>query len=121
MKYVIHFHTGQPQVTKKDSGDGVLKDITAAGATAAKKIANYVLDGCKLTHAGANLQQFNNLKNKVGFMYVSNSSPVFNGRCVNAKVATTQSRRLSKIHANQINNISRQTDFETNKGAKIFK
>ena len=34
-KYVIHFRTGQPQVTAKDSADGVLGDIAAAGATAA--------------------------------------------------------------------------------------
>ena len=42
-KYVIHFYTGQPQVTAKDSADGVLGDLSAAGATAAWKIANVVL------------------------------------------------------------------------------
>ena len=45
-------------MTAKDSRDGVFGDIASAVATAAWNIANYVLDGCRLTHAGANLQRF---------------------------------------------------------------
>ena len=53
-------------MTAKDSTDGVFGDIAAAGATAAWNIANYVMDGCRLTHAGANLQKFGNLGDGVG-------------------------------------------------------
>ena len=48
-------------MTVKDSAERVLGDIAAAGATAAWNIANVVLDGCGLTHAGADLQGFGNL------------------------------------------------------------
>ena len=48
-------------MTAKDSADGLLGDLTAAGATAAWKIANVVLGGCGLTHAEADLQGFGNL------------------------------------------------------------
>ena len=56
-------------MTAKDSADGVFKNITAAGATAAWKIANYVLDGCGLTNAKADLQGFGNLEDGGGPMY----------------------------------------------------
>ena len=39
-KYDINFHTGRPQAIAKDSADGVLGDIAAAGANAAWNIAN---------------------------------------------------------------------------------
>ena len=83
-------------MTAKDSADGVLGDIAAAGATAAWNIANVVLDGCGLTRAGADLQGFGNLGDRAGPLYASSSGPVSNGRFANARIATTQSRRLPK-------------------------
>ena len=121
MKYVIYFHTGQAQVTAIDSTDGVFGDIAAAGATAAWIIANYVMDGCRLTHAGENLQGFGNLGDGAGSLYASSSGPVSSRRPPNAGVATTQSRRLPKEDADQINKNGRQTDFRTNKRAKVAK
>ena len=53
-------------MTAKDSADEVLKDIAAAGATAAWNIANFVLNECGFTHAGANLQGFGNLGDGAG-------------------------------------------------------
>ena len=90
-EYVIHFHTGQPQVTATYLADGMLANITAAGATAAWNIANFVLHGCKLTHAEADLHRVGNLGNEAGIMHALNSGPVFNGGPANAEVATTQS------------------------------
>ena len=84
-KYVIHFYTGQPQVTAKDSADGVLGDIAAAGATAAWNIAYFVLDGCGLTHAGADLQGFGNFGDWAGPLFASKSGLVSNGRPTNAE------------------------------------
>ena len=121
LKYVIHFYTGQPQVTAKDSEDGVFGDLTAAGATAAWKIANVVLGGCGLTHAGADLQKFGNLGDGAGPLYASNSGPVSNGRLAKAGVATTQNCGLPKENANQIKEGDCQTDFRTNKRAKVAK
>ena len=121
MKYVIHFHTGQAQVTAKDSADGVLGDIAAAGATAAWNITNFVMDGCGLTHAGANLQGFGNLADGTGPLYALSSGPVSSRRPANARVASTQSRRLPKEDADQINKAGRQTDPRTNKRAKVAK
>ena len=117
----MHFYTGQPQVTAKDSADGVLGDIAAAGVTAAWNIANFFLDGCGLTHAGADLQWFWNLGDGAGPQYASNSGPVSNGRPVNAGVAPTQSRRLPKENADQVKEGDRQTDHRTNKRAKVTK
>ena len=48
-------------MTAKDSADGVLGDLTAAGATKAWKIANVVLGRCGLNYAKAYLQGFGNL------------------------------------------------------------
>ena len=59
------------RVTAKDSADGVLGDIAAAGATAAWNIANFVLDKCRLSHAGADLQGFGNLGDGAGPLYAS--------------------------------------------------
>ena len=89
-------------MTAKDSADGLLGDIAAAGATAAWDIANFVLDGCGLTHTGADLQGFEYLQDGAGPLYASNSGPVSNGRPANAGVAPTQCRRLPKENADQV-------------------
>ena len=91
-KYVIHFHTGQPQAAAKDSADGVLGDISAAGTSAAWKIVNFVLDGCGLTHAGSILQGVGNVGDGAGPLYVSSTGQGSSGRFTNAGVITTQSR-----------------------------
>ena len=83
-------------MTAKDSADGVLGDLTAAGATAAWTIANVVLSGCGLNHAGADLQGFGNLGDGAKPLYASNSDPGSNKRLANAGVATTQSCCLPK-------------------------
>ena len=114
-------YTNQPQVTAKESADGVLGDIAAAGATAAWNIVNVVLDGCGLTHAVADLQRFENLGDRAGPMYALSSGPVSNGRFANAGIATMQSRRLPKEDENQINKEGRNTDSRTNKHAKVAK
>ena len=108
-------------MTAKDSADGVLSDIAAAGATAAWNIANVVLDGRGLTHAGADLQGFGNLGDRAKPLYSSSSGPVSNRLFANAEVATTQSRRLPKKDADQINKEGRNTDSRTNKRAKVAK
>ena len=105
----------------KDSADGVLGDLTAAGATAAWKIANVVLGGCGLNHAGADLQGFGNLGDRAKPLYASNSSPISNGRLANAGVATTQSCGLPKENEDQIKESDRQTDPWTNKRATVAK
>ena len=89
-------------MTAKDSADGVLGDLTAAGATSAWKIANVVLSGCGLTHARADLQGFGNLGDVDGPLYASNSSPVSNGCLANAGVATMQGCGLPEENADQI-------------------
>ena len=53
-------------MTAKDSADGVLGDIAAAGATEVWNVTNIVLNGCGLTHAGADLQGFGNLRDRSG-------------------------------------------------------
>ena len=108
-------------MTAKDSADKVLGDIAAAGATAAWNIANFVLDGCGLTHAGADLQGSGNFGDGAGPLYASNSGPVSNGRPTNARVASTQSRRLPKENADQVKEGDRQTDPRTTKRAKVAK
>ena len=99
----------------------MLGDLTAAGATAAWKIANVVLGGCGLTHAGADLQGFENLGDGAKPLGASNSGPVSNGRLANAGVATTQSCDLPKENADQVKEGDRQTDHRTNKRAKVAK
>ena len=96
-------------------------NIAAAGATAAWNIANYVMDGCRLTHAGVNLQGFGNLGSGAGPLFVSLSGPVSSRRPPNAGVVTTQSRRLPKKDSDQINKDNRQSDPRTNKRAKVAK
>ena len=118
-KYIIHSHTGQPQLTAKDSADNMLRDITENWATAAWKIANYVLDGCGLTHAKADLQRFRNLGDEAGPLYALIYGPISNGRLANYRIATTQSYRLTKENANQVKEGDRQTYFQTNKRAKV--
>ena len=89
-------------MTAKNSADGVLGDLTAAGAIAAWKISNVVLGGCELTNAGADLQGFGNLGDGAKPLYASNSGPVSNGRLAIAGVATTQSCDLPKENATQV-------------------
>ena len=120
-KYVIHFHTGQPKATAKDSANGVVGDIAAAGASASWNIANFVLDGCWVTHAGANLQGVGNVGDKAWPLYTSTTGPGSSGRFANAVVATTQSHRMPNNDADQINDEGRQTDPLTNKRAKVSK
>ena len=79
------------------------------------------MDGCGLTHAGANSQGFGNLKDGAGPMYASSSGPVSSRRPANAGVETTQSCRMPKEDADQINKKGRQTDPLTNKRAKVSK
>ena len=78
------------------------------------------MDRCRLTHAGANLQGFGNLGDGARPLYASSSGSVSSRRPPNAGVATTQSRRLPKEDADQINNDGRQT-AKTNKRAKVAK
>ena len=118
---MLYISSGHPQVTAKDSADGVLGDLTAAGATADWKIANVMLSGCGLNHAGADLQGFRNLGNGAKPLYASNSGPISNGHLANAGVATTQSCSLPKENADQIKESNRQTDPRTNKRAKVAK
>ena len=54
-------------------------------------------------------------------MFASFSGSVSSRRPANAGVATTQSRRLPKEEADQINKDGRQTDPRTNKRAKVAK
>ena len=96
-------------------------DIAAAGGTAAWNIANYVIDGCLLTHAEANLQGFGNLGDGSGPLYASSSGPVSSRRPPNAGVEITQSRRLPKEDEYQINKDGRQTDPRKTKRAKVAK
>ena len=108
-------------MTANDSTDGVFGDIAATGATAAWNIANYVMDGCRLTHAGANLQGFGNLGDGAGPLYALSSGLVSSRRPPNDGVATTQSRRMPKENADKINKDGLQTDPRTNKRAKVAK
>ena len=108
-------------MTAKNSSDGVLGDIAAASATAPWNIANVVLDGCGLTHAEADLQGIENLGDRAGPLYASSSGPVSNKRFANAGVVTTQSRRLPKEDADQINKEGRNTNSRTNKRANVAK
>ena len=91
-------------MTVNDSADKVFGDISAAGATSVWNIANFVMDRCGLTHAGASLQRFGNLVDGTGPLYASSFDPVSSSRPPNAGVATTQSRRLPKKDVDQINN-----------------
>ena len=77
-------------MTAKDSADGVLRDIAEAGATEAWNIANFFMDKCVLTHAGATMRGFLNLGDRVGLMYASNSGRVSKGRPAKAGVAPKQ-------------------------------
>ena len=79
------------------------------------------MDKCRLTHAGAKLQGFENLGDGAGPLYASSSGPVSSRRPPNAGVATTKSSRLPKEDADQINKDGRQTDPRTNKHAKVAK
>ena len=91
----------------------MLKNIAAAGASAAWNIANFVLDGCKLTYVKANLEKVGNVGDGVGPMYASTTGPCSSGRLSSGGVATTQSRCLFNKDADQINDDCRQTDLLT--------
>ena len=106
-------------MTAKDSADKLFGVIAAAGASAAWNIANFVLDGCGLTHAEVDLQGFGNLGNGAKPLYASNSGPVFNGRPANAEVARTQSRRLRKENADNVKEGDPLTNPWTNKRAVV--
>ena len=99
----------------------MLGDIAAADATATWNIANFVMDWCGLNHDGANLQGFGNLGDGAGPLYATSSGPVSSRRPANAGLAITQSRRLTKEDADQINKEGRQTDPRTNKRATVAK
>ena len=99
----------------------MLGDISSAGANAARNIANFVRVRCGLTHAGANLQRVGNVGDGAGPLYASTIGLGSSGRFANAGVATTQSRRMPKEDADQINYEGRQTDPWTNKRSKVAK
>ena len=79
------------------------------------------MDGCGLTNAGANLQKFENLIDGAGPLYASSTGPVSSRRPANSRIATTQSRRLTKEDADQMNKDGRQTNPRTNKRAMVAK
>ena len=112
-------------MTAKDSADGVLGHIAAAGATAAHNIANFLLDGCGLTRAGADLQGLGNLGSGDGPIHVveRTSLPVSTGRPAYAGGASKQSRRLPKEDADQIKKAERghSSDPRTKERAKVAK
>ena len=112
-------------MTAKDSADGVLGDIAAAGATGAHNIANFLLDGCGLARAGADLQGLGNLGNGNGPIHVveRTSVPVSTGRPAYAGGASKQSRRLPKEDADQINQeeSGHSSDPLTKERAKVAK
>ena len=106
-------------MTAKDSADGVLGDLTAAGATAAWKIANVVLGKCGLTQAGVDLQGFGILEDGAKLLYASNSGPVSNGGLANAGVVTTQSFDVPKEKADRVKQSDRQTNHLTNNAPRL--
>ena len=108
-------------MTKNDLSDKMVKDIAAAGFTAAWNIANFVLDECGLTHAGADLQQFGNFGDKAGPLFALNFGSVSSKLSANARVATTLSHRLFNNNADQINTKGRQFNPWTNKLVTIAK
>ena len=108
-------------MTAKNSEDKVLGESAVAGTIAAWNIANFVIDGCRLTYAKANLQGFGKYRRKSETPYASFSGPVSSRRPANAKVVSTQCRRLPKEDVDQINNEGSQTDLRPNKRAKVAK
>ena len=95
------------------------RDIAASGASAAWNIANFVLDGCGLSHAGANLQGFGNIGDGARPLNAFTTNSGSSGRPANGGVATKHSRRMPKETADQINDEGRKTDPRTNKRAKV--
>ena len=81
----------------KNSADELLGDIAAVEANAVHNVENYLLDGCGLAQARANLQGFGNFGDGAGPDYASASGPVSRGRIAHAESATTQRRRRSKL------------------------
>ena len=108
-------------MTAKDSADGVLRNLTAAYATAAWKNANVVLGGCGLTYAGADLQVFGNLGDGTGPLYALNSGSVTNGFCKrwsrdHAKLRLARRQRKSNQKTRPSNQPS---DQSTSQGCQI--
>ena len=90
-------------MTATDLDDGVLGDIAAAFVTEAHNIAIFLMNGCKLTRAGADLQGFANLESREEpFHVVQPTFPISIGRRAHAKSASKQCRRLSLEEANKI-------------------
>ena len=83
-------------MTGKDLTDGLFGDIAAVGANAVHNVANYLLDKCGLSYAGANLQGFGDLGDGARPDYASTSGPVSSGQTAHAGSATTQKRRRPK-------------------------
>ena len=109
-------------MTAKDSADGVLGHIAAAGATAAHNIANFLLDGCELTRAGADLQRLGNLGSGDGPFHVVTSVPVSTVRATHAGSASKQSRRLPNEDADKNKEESGHiVDPQTKERAKVAK
>ena len=110
-------------MTGKYTADGLLKDIAAVGAKAVHNVANSLLDGSGLAHAGANLQKFKNLGDGAGPDYASASGPVSSGRTAHAVSATTQNRRRPKEERQSEGEEEgdNQADPQTNKRSKDAK
>ena len=113
-------------MTAKDSADGVHGDIAAAGATAAHNIANFLLDGCGLTRAGADLQGLGNLGSgdKPTHVVERTSDPVSTKPFkLSQSVFKESGRRLPKENANQLKKEEscHLADPRTKKRAKVAK
>ena len=114
-------------MTAKDSADGLLENIAAAGATTVHSFANFLLDGCGLTRAGADLQQIGNLGNGDGLIHIvkRNSNPVSTKpfKLFESVFNESRRRRLPKENANQINKEENSlfSDPRTKKRAKVTK
>ena len=108
-------------MTANDSADWVFGDIAAAGGTSAWNIADFVMDGCKLIYAGANLQRSGTLEDGTKPLFASSSEPASSRRFADAEVATTLRHRLPKEDADRFNKEGRQIDPRTNKRAGIAK
>ena len=111
-------------MTANDSA--VLGDIAAAGATAAHNIANFLLEGCGLTRAGADLQGLGNLgSGDVPFNVVERTSDLVSTKPFKLfdSVFNGCGRRLPKENANQIKKEEswHLADPRTNKRAKVAK
>ena len=83
-------------MTAKDSSDGLLGDIAAVVANAVNSFTTYLLDGCGLSHGGANLQGFGNYGDGAGYVSGSASTRATSECTTHAVSATTQNSRRPK-------------------------